>query len=61
MFAFENAVSLALCPTQIPRAELFRLSDVIVTDKWNEVLEAGLIGKQVICVERKCTDRGRDG
>lgn len=61
MFAFENAVSLALCPTQIPRAELFRLSDVIVTDKWNEVLEAGLIGKQVICVNGNAlTEDGMD-
>lgn len=38
-----------LCPSQITRGELFQLSDIVITDKWNEAMEAEKLGKEVIC------------
>lgn len=48
-----------LCPAQITRGELFQLSDIIITDKCNEALEAEKLGKNVLCITgTKLTEEG---
>lgn len=49
VYDMESSETFLTCPSRMSRKEVFAMSDVILTDKWSEVIEASILGKKVIC------------